>query len=293
MADQYTLLLEGNNLTQLPVTNPKWSTAKMIVLDDNQIEVLDADKLPSTLKQLSIKHNNIKSIIGSFPSAFEYISLEGNPIVQLLKLPDTSLNKEEIADFFTFKTSIVYPENFGVWITVDEDSFTKEDIERYTIKQYTTKQYTSFLRTDKLHTDAAQTCEGINEGYISNILDPSSDDVVENVIFESTDLEIDIEGAFAGFTIHDNYIDLSLICSKVKTGGKIIRVLQDFAQRHPNIKFIDLDSVGSARKFYERMGFVYRRKPGNEMNPKTQLYPMRWTKQTGARRRKTVRRKRQ
>ena len=80
---------QDKGLTSLPLKEPSWSKLKILNLAGNNIEHIDASRLPPILEYLDLSDNPLRIIKGDFPETLKHLVLKNTRVGKLPLLPET------------------------------------------------------------------------------------------------------------------------------------------------------------------------------------------------------------
>jgi len=270
------LNFEKKDLRELPKKHPKYATAEVLILKDNNLTELNASDLPRNLKILDVRNNKIASITGEYPKTLERLWLDDNklrevPIVpQHVQIVSTDGNPIKVENLME-KELEGFTDRSLVWMTSDglQPLFNEEDfkIPDLHFRFYSGAAFGATKNAGKEFMEDS-ICRGtISRGYLH-----SSVERAEHMILDVVGGKIK---AVAVFNYNTNDIHVALLCSASDNrggGSRILKALKDYFHNHPYLDHISLDSVPEAKGFYDKMGFTrclkdqlcpmeYRRKP--------------------------------
>jgi ribosomal protein S18 acetylase RimI-like enzyme len=262
---KYVLDLHGKGLTELPIDDPDYPRLKVLILRDNKLTALDLSKLPRNLIALDVRSNDIREFTGmdGIPKTLTTIHFDNNLIKEHPPFPE-SVNFVSSAGN-PFKPKDLFrdileglPERAIVWFhkegIFEGPFFTEEDKENssYILKVYdeeTMRKFMGFADTFIKETICHSKLSGT---YISSKVVTAS-----NLLVEVVGGEV-VAVAIFKFKGDKREIHVDVLCSAAKNrggGSRLIKILVDYMNSHGGMDTIILESLSSARGFYEKMGF--------------------------------------
>lgn len=253
------LTYENKGLTEFPDSDPDWTSTKILLMKSNNLEILDASKLPRNLELLDLRYNKIREVKGEFPETLTTLWLDENQLSQLPVLPATVtaftydgnpiVEKNILSNSFNTNKS----KKYLIWFSSENATtkFNDIDINGLNIKFNTDDNFNSIKTSIEKILDKKTTCrDKIGRDYINKSIKDA-----ENIIVEVLN---DTIVAFSVFTIYPASIYIDVICSNQTNkggGSRIINMILSYFNNHPEYHKITLQSLTDARSFYETKGF--------------------------------------
>jgi hypothetical protein len=250
------------DLSSLPTTHPKYADTTVLILRDNNLEVLDASKLPRNLTVLDLRNNKIRSITGNFPKTLEFLWLENNKLERLPPFPEHIISVDTDGNPLK-KDNLLELELKGItdrkliWMTTEKSKplFSPDDFKHTTLayRFYPEEAFDAIKGDGKEFIEKTICRDAISESYLKRSIESA-----EQLLLE---VEKERPTAMATFKADPDYevITISLLCSKQDNkggGSRILKQIQDYFFNHPlSYDKVTLESLPGARGFYEHMGF--------------------------------------
>lgn len=261
----HTIELANKGLTALPTDAPDYTTCRYLILRDNAITTLDTSLLPKGLVLLDLRSNGLLKIVGDFPDSIQFLFLDDN---RLREIPAYSPYISEVS--FTNnplkKTNSMaelldnYKDRTLLWITTETEraKFTAKDQQFLgtSLLIFPEDVFRKLCEASKIFMRQSICRNIIGTSYVHTrlektnflILDVADNDINGLAIFE-----------FQDPSETEHYLYVNLLCSSVAAPGggtRIMNMLKGYFKNHTELTAIRLDSVGEAKGFYTKIGFV-------------------------------------
>lgn len=261
----HTIELANKGLTALPTDAPDYDTCKYLILRDNAITTLETALLPKGLVLLDLRSNGLLKIVGDFPDSIQFLFLDDN---RLREIPGHSPYISEVS--FTNnplkKTNSMaelldnYKDRTLLWITTESEraKFTAKDHHMLgtSLLIFPEDVFRKLCEGSKIFMRQSICRNIIGTSYVHTrlektnflILDVAENDINGVAIFE-----------FQEPSETEHYLYVHLLCSSVAAPGggtRIMNMLKGYFKNHKELTAIRLDSVGEAKGFYTKIGFV-------------------------------------
>jgi len=253
------LTYENKGLTSFPDTDPDWSSAKILFMQSNNLEFLDASKLPRNLELLDLRNNKISKIKGEFPETLTTLWLDENQLSQIPSIPLTIKS-------FTYDGNPIIEKNILqntfntnknkkhiLWFSSDNNTskFNDTDIDNFNIKFNSNESFNNIKASVQRLLNTNITCRAkLGKEYVINAINDA-----ENIILEI--LNDNIVG-IGLFNITSMIINIDMVCSNQTNkggGSRIMNMIFSYFNNHLEYTKITLKSLTGARSFYEAKGF--------------------------------------
>jgi hypothetical protein len=261
----HTIELPGKGLTTLPVDAPNYATCKYLILRDNAITTLNTALLPRGLAVLDLRSNGLLKIVGDFPDSIQFLFLDDN---RLREIPAYSPYISEVT--FTNnplkKTNSMaellenYEDRTTLWITTEPEraKLSPEDVNMLgtSLLIFPEDVFRRLCEASKVFMRRSICRNIIGTSYVHTKLEKT-----DHLILEVKGKDIEGLAIFEFQTPNPPEILLyvHLLCSSVAAPGggtRIMNMLKAYFKNHPELAAIRLDSVGEAKGFYTKIGFV-------------------------------------